>query len=252
MHEIREAFVHVSEGYSADRVVADPVLNERFLHECRQLGLNESSAELNARLLNARKSGWLADLPRARRTSFADENEYRFGSEVAARFLENQRRLTVDQVICDPAIAAEFDALASRIAPGYTSLQYRWAALNLRKSKRLRPEAVSHIVPSTSAELGPVDSLDLTHVPASQGIYIFYSGTAALYIGETTSLRKRIGKHLDHSDNKGLARWLWDNGFTQVYLEIRILPDTTSQRVRSALERELIVSRKPVFNIQHN
>jgi predicted GIY-YIG superfamily endonuclease len=250
-HKTREAFLRVCDGYSADRVIADPVLNERFLHECRQLGLNESPAQLNAHLLNARKSGLLADLSRAKRTSFADEEEYRFASEVAARFIEHRGALTVDQVICDPKIVLEFDALAARIAPGYTPLQYRWAALNLRKSKRLRPESIAQVVPSTSAELGPIDSLDPSRIPSAQGIYIFYSTTATLYIGETANLRKRIGKHLDHSDNRGLAHWFWENGFSQVHLEIRVLPEATSQRVRSALERELIMSRKPVFNIQH-
>lgn len=251
-NDIRDAFLKAREGYSADRVVADPMLNERFLQACWQLGLTEPAAALNAQLLNARKGGSLRDLPRSKRTSFADEDEYRFASEVAARFLENHRGLTVDEIICDPEIAVEFDLLASRIAPGYTALQYRWAALNLRKSKRLRPELVSHIVSSTHADLGPVNDLDLSRIPPAQGVYIFYSPATTLYIGETTNLRNRIGKHLDHSDNKGLAHWLWENGFTHVHLEIRVLPEATSQRVRTALERELIVSRKPVFNIQHN
>lgn len=249
--DIREAFVQVCEGYAPDRVVADPMLNERFLYVCRQLGLAESAAELNAHLLNARKAGSLTDLPRAKRTLFADQDEYRFASEVAARFIEHRDGLTVDQVICDPIVAAEFDTIAARIAPGYSPLQYRWAALNLRKSKRLRPESLSQVVSSISVDLGPVDNLDLNRIPTAQGIYLFYSATAALYVGETTNLRRRIGKHLDHSDNKGLAHWLWENGFSQVHLEIRALPDATSQRVRTALERELIASRSPLFNIHH-
>ena len=252
MQGILDAFVQVREGYSADRVVADPILNEHFLHVCRQLGLSETAENLNTQLLNARKAGLFTDLPRSKKTTFADEEEYRFASEVAARFLEHHRGMTVDQIICNPEIVSEFDAIAARIAPGYTSLQYRWAALNLRKSRRLQPETISHIVSSTEADLGPVNGLDVNCIPPKQGIYIFYSKSAILYIGETTNLRKRVGKHLDHSDNKGLAHWLWENGFSQVHLEIRVLPDTTSQRARSAVERELIVSRKPVFNIQHN
>jgi len=250
--EIREAFLTVCEGYSADRVVADPVLNERFLNVCRQRGLTGSAAELNTHLLNARKSRWLAGLPRAKKTSFADEDQYRFASEVAARFLEHHRGVSVDQVICNPAIVAEFDTLAAGIAPGYTSLQYRWAALNLRKSRRLRPETISHVVPSSSSDLGAIEDLDVNRIPATQGVYIFYSTTATLYVGETTNLCKRISKHLDHSDNKGLAHWFWENGFSKVHLEIRVLPERTPRRVRAALERELIVSRKPVFNIQYN
>ncbi len=252
MHRIREAFLQACEGYSADRVVADPVLNRRFVDLCRQSGLTEPAAEVNSRLLNARKSRWLSGLARAKRTSFNDEGEYRFASEVAARFLEHQRGLTIDQILCDPETASEFDSLAASICPGYSPLQYRWAALNLRKSKRLRPETGSQLVSSTSSDLGPVKDLDVGSIPVRQGIYIFYGATVTLYIGETTNLRRRVAKHLDHSDNKGLAHWLWQNGFSQAHLEIRVLPEKTSPRVRCALERELIQSCKPIFNIIHN
>jgi excinuclease UvrABC nuclease subunit len=101
-------------------------------------------------------------------------------------------------------------------------------------------------------ELGPVEEVRIDQVSATQGIYIFYSTTATLYVGESENLRKRIGKHLDHSDNRGLAHWFWEHGFSGVQLELRVLPETTSHRVRCAVERELILSRKPVFNIQHN
>ena len=249
---IRDSFIQTRNGYSADRVIADKDINRRFVECCRQSGLSQPIEELNACLMNARKSGRLAGLPLAIKTSFKDEDEYRFASEVAARFLEHQRGLTVDQIICNPQIASEFDALAESIAPGHSSLQYRWAALNLRKSKRLRPESISHIVDSSATNLGAVNNLNITDVAAAQGVYLFYCASATLYIGETTNLRKRITKHLDHSDNKGLAHWFWGNGFSEVHLELRILPASTTQRVRCAVERELIRSRKPLFNIIHN
>jgi excinuclease UvrABC nuclease subunit len=47
-----------------------------------------------------------------------------------------------------------------------------------------------------------------------------------LYVGEAINLRKRLRKHLDHSDNKGLARWLWENGATDLHLKIHVLEAT--------------------------
>ena len=58
-----------------------------------------------------------ADLPRARRTSLPDEEEYRFASEVAARYFEHRAGLTIDKLLCDPGTAVEFDAMAAKIAP---------------------------------------------------------------------------------------------------------------------------------------
>ncbi len=71
-----------------------------------------------------------------------------------------------------------------------------------------------------------------------------------LYIGEAENLNSRIRKHIDHSDNRGLARWFWEQGFGDLFLEIHLLPAETTTRVRRALELELIRSRNPEFNVR--
>jgi hypothetical protein len=71
-----------------------------------------------------------------------------------------------------------------------------------------------------------------------------------LYVGETSNLRSRIKKHLDHSDNRELARWLWINTAAELRLEIQVLTPKTPTRVRRALEAELIASRGPIYNVK--
>jgi predicted GIY-YIG superfamily endonuclease len=128
---------------------------------------------------------------------------------------------------------------------------YRWAALNLRKASRLKPELLSRIAPAETVFLGPVADLDPVTISGQQGLYVFYDPHTrqTLYVGEACNLRKRLQKHLDHSDNKSLARWLWERGFETLYLEIHLLPLKTTKRARRALESELIVSRRAVFNV---
>jgi site-specific DNA-methyltransferase (adenine-specific) len=248
---IRQAFEAVRDGYAADRVVADPTLNQHFVSECRRRGLEFPVCTLNRALLNLRKGGRLAGSTRSRKTSFYDEEDYQFASEIAVRFLERRDRITLDDIICDPEIAGEFDRVAAQISPGFTSLQYRWAALNLRKRRALRPEIIAHALPSKSVTVTRVDILAVGDVPVEQGIYIFYEPSQTLYVGEATNLRNRIKKHLDHSDNKGLARWLWEHEMTEVFLELHVLESSVATRVRRALEAELIMTRQPVFNIQN-
>ncbi len=248
--KIRQAFMASSQGFSADRVIVDPELNEQFIKHCRELGLDDEAKSLNLRLMNARKSKLLQGLPRSRRTSFPMSEDCCFAAEVAIRFLEHRDKISLDQILCDPETATEFDQIASSIAPGFRPLQYRWSALYLRKAKLLRPELLSRVVPSSSLQLGPADELDVTKVPVQQGIYIFYGPAATLYVGEADNLRRRIQKHLDHSDIKAIARWFWEQGTTEVRVEIHVLPEGTSTRVRKALEAELISSRKALFNIQ--
>jgi predicted GIY-YIG superfamily endonuclease len=145
--------------------------------------------------------------------------------------------------------ATQFDTIASGFAPGFDSLRYRWAALSLRKQRLLKPEHIGRALRHKQIIFGRVEEVDATQIPPQQGIYILYSTTETLYVGEADNLRFRIKKHLDHSDRKGLARWLWEHGANDVRLEIRLLADTTSTRQRRALEAELILSRKPQFNI---
>lgn len=244
------AFLSCHNGYSPDRVVADPELNARYLKECSQAGIAAAGKELNKSLLNARKAGYLKGIKTSKRTSFKDEDEYCHASEIAIRFLEKRDNVTLDDIICDPARAREFDAVASDICPGYPPLQYRWAALNLRKSSKLKPELMSHVVRPESVKLGAVAELEHSELPTSQGLYIFYGGNDTLYVGEASNLRKRLEKHLKHSDNKELAQWFWKNGFSEVNLEIQELPPDTTKKVRKALEYELIGSRHPLFNVQ--
>ena len=85
--------------------------------------------------------------------------------------------------------------------------------------------------------------------PARAGLYLFIEPTRVLYVGECTSLRKRLGKPLDHSDNKGLARWLWERGTRDLHVEYHVLPSGVPAQVRKAMEAELIRSRKPFFNL---
>jgi len=248
--QVVKAFLAVRQHYPSDRVVADPELNQRFLEHCRLLGLSQSPYCLNKCLFNARKAGHLTGTPRSSKTSFANEDEYRFASEMAARFLERKHDTTLDDIICNPEITFEFDMLAARISPGFSPFQYRWAALNIRKAKGFQPELTSRVIEPEEIHTAPINGLDIEQIPKRQGLYLLYQPTHMLYIGETKHLHRRIAKHLEHSDNKGVAHWLWEHGTADLFLEYHVLPLGTSKRVRRVLELELIRSRKPVFNIQ--
>ncbi len=247
--EIVEAFRHAGQGFSPDRVVADPDLNRVYLSECNRLGLGSDAATLNRLLLNLRKGGGLRGLG-SRRTVLKDQSEFRFAAEIAARFLERKHEITLDQIICDPAFAEQFDELAKTIAPGGKPFEYRWAALNLRKQQGLKPEVLARVARPSEVLQFKVDGLSLGSVPKGPGLYLFYSSQATLYVGEAENLQNRIRKHLDHSDIKDLARWLWEFGDASLHLELQVLEKSMTQKIRRALEVELIRSRLPVFNIK--
>src|SRR5688572_24067608 len=74
---------------------------------------------------------------------------------------------SLDTVICDPLLAAAFDSFAARLAPGFSSFEYRWAALGLRKAGRYMKEAMATDVPAFE-DLGSTSDLSLNQV-AEQG-----------------------------------------------------------------------------------
>jgi len=246
---IRKAFLAIRDGFSPDVIVADAGLNQQFIAECRRFGAMEPESVLNAQLLNLRKARGLEGYPTSKRVKVTNQNEYRFASEIAVRLLERRYAVTLDQVLCDRSLAAEFDEVAASIAPGFTSFEYRWAALALRKRRKLRPELLSRVVIAESVRSVKVSGLLLEEVPLRAGLYFFFNTSGPLYVGETDNLRKRIRKHLEHSDNKNLAQWLWGHGIEELHVELHVLPDGASTKIRKALEAELIVSRQPVFNV---
>lgn len=245
---IRDAFFTSASGYSPDRVLADSALNSFYITACRNLGLQATETELNLALLGLRKRGELRSL-KSRRSNLTDLDEYSHAAEIAARMMEVKHQVSLDRMLCDPTLAVEFDQLAASFAPGYDSFRYRWAALGLRKKRSLKPELTAHIVPQEIALLGRLHELDLSKVPMQQGIYLFHTQHTTLYVGEAENLQNRLRKHLDHSDNRELARWLWQNPLSEAQIEIRALAASVSARVRRAVEAELIASRKPLFNI---
>jgi hypothetical protein len=247
--EIAAAFHRASQGFSPDRVLADPDLNRAYLLECDREGLGSDAATLNRSLLNLRKRGGLRGLG-SRRTLIRDQPDYRFAAEIAARFLEKENDIALDQILCDPLCAQRFDEIAMTIAPGGKPFEYRWAALCLRKQRRLKPELLSRVARATKVLRFRVSELSLDVVPHDPGLYLFHSDQAILYVGECENLRSRIRKHIDHSDRKELARWLWEFGDGTLHLEVHVLDTSVTQRVRRALESELIRSRSPLFNVK--
>jgi site-specific DNA-methyltransferase (adenine-specific) len=245
-----EAFLAIPGTPSPDAVVADAGLNRLFLQNCSSLGLSDPPESLNRSLLNARKRGDLEGLRKSKKRIVRNQEEFRFASEIAVRFLERRDSVTLDEIICSPQRAAEFDELARQLSPGFSSFDYRWAALNLRKRTKLRPELLARVVQSKLVVRKKVEDLAVDELPRSQGLYIFYDSEQALYVGECENLRKRLRKHLEHSDIKNLAHWLWQHGVGDLHVEFHVLPEDTKTRVRKALETELIASRKPTFNLQ--
>lgn len=242
-----QAFAEVRDGASADHVVADPQLNRRFLRRCRELNLSRTDYDLNWALLNARKNGLLSDLPKTKRYSVQQSDEFEYASELAVRHLQQTKNVSLDQIICDPDLAQEFDEFAMRLASGYTPLEYRWVALGLRKAGRLREDKVGKIAIPDLKLLCNVQELKASSVPQGDGLYLFSSAGSPVFLSQTDNLRHRIERHMDSSSSRGLPEWLWDQG--PLDISLAEMPGVLRAQRQIA---ELLLVRKlhPVLNFQ--
>ena len=250
---VKDAFVDVHDGWSADEVLVRDDLNAAFVARCRRQLPEADEAELNWLLLNLRKAGRLDAL--ATRQANLRHEDYAHAAEIAARQMYDKYQSSIDRVLCDPKLRQEFDRIARSVTPDASAYELRKAALSLRKARQLRPELVARVAAwhKQVITLSAKDVLaDPKRIPDTPGIYIFRDASGYLYIGESEDLRARVTKHLDHSDRKSLARYLWQEGADGVTVELHAFdPDSNARykEMRRAYESELIASRKPRFNL---
>lgn len=251
---IIRAFLEVRDGYSADRVVADPELNKKFLDCVRELGATGTDFQLNWTLFNARKNGLLSVPTKTRRYTVTGKDEFEFATEMAIchiqRRLEREagHRMSLDRIICDPELARQFDATAALLAPGYSPIEYRWVVLGLRKARRFSKKATDVECPQFQ-RLGRAIDIRASSIATKQGLYTIRTDNLTLYVGETDNLRHRIEHHFDSSHGGSLLPdWLYDVRRNDIQLGVLPLEVNALHQCRKTLELGCIGKYRPPLN----
>jgi site-specific DNA-methyltransferase (adenine-specific) len=236
---IIEAFRNTCQGQSADVVLCEPDLNSEFVKECKKMRLAGDAYTWNRLLLRIRKSGKLPKLGENRnRLTIQDLDHYSCASEIAMQLLSIDFRCTLDDLLCHPALAGEFDQMARNFAPGHSAYEYRWAALTIRKrAKKSRALAESRFAEWRTCELPPPIQLD--QIPpgprGTSGVYIVSSDSQVLYVGESSD----IGHRLDTLKTVEAWQHLAPTG-------IQVVP--MQDKLRHGLQSMLVRRLKPLLN----
>jgi site-specific DNA-methyltransferase (adenine-specific) len=243
---IMEAFFAVRGEYPADRIIADPEMNQNFLDACRRLGLPGQPRDWNRQLLNLRKAGRFKGLPRAPRTRLTREeiDRYGYACEIALQHLKEQGR-TLDSVLCEPEKASAFDRYVSSMIPERISaFRIRWLALHIRKrANDVRQAGYEANAAGLWPDRGRVlRSLNWESVPHSSGLYWLQVPSKRLYVGETLNLRQRLHLQLTASQFD-----FWDTDVEDIQIRFRELPDMDAM-VLKGNQSWWIAHWKPVGN----
>jgi site-specific DNA-methyltransferase (adenine-specific) len=245
---IKESF----DGFSIDRVVADPDLNAAFLNSCQRRGLPGTARELNRSLFRLRKAGRLAHLPATRRTSFDLEtyDKFIFASEIALRRMLDDGINSLDDLLCDPEQAARFDAIAMSFAPDFSPIQYRWGALKLRKEAK----RILRLIPETKSrrltQIASVADLAVSQISNSPGLYVVCTdANEPLYAGASMELAGRLLQQFGAGEPR--KAWLNLGAATVRHVRIDDAPRSPSAQFRDLLthqSRLIAVYDHPLLN----
>ena len=255
---VLEAFPETHQGWSSDELIIRESLNREFIKRVRERlpkrggQSHYTDYQINWRLVSLRKAGKLKT--RSTRRSKVDVEGFRLVAEMAMRTMLDKHKVSTDRILCDPKLRSEFDQLAKDINSDAKPYEVRKAVLQIRKTRKLKPELIGRI-----ADWGrKVDIVSISkmrespeEIPAKPGVYIFRDRDGYVYIGQAANLRERLQQHLSESHNQSLATYLQANN--QPIVEVHSFdPESRAKevRVRRAYESALIASRKPRFNIQ--
>jgi site-specific DNA-methyltransferase (adenine-specific) len=199
-----QAYLDACDGYSVDRLVADPDLQTRFHDACRAAGLLGDAGIWNRELMRLRKSGKLPKpaVPQSVTLGVREFDSYRFAAEIAWRLVADKHAgVALDHIFCDPALAAEFDRHASRFCPDRAAVDLRWAALYLRKSQHTLDTEVHdyhYVFATREFDTFRKPNIALAKQLAGEaGVYMLCGARRApLYVGDTLDLGARLVTHL--------------------------------------------------------
>ena len=239
---VARAYADVREDKSVDYCVAEPEANLLFLNRCWELGAAASPFELNWVLMNARKANHFEDLElsRSARTSIPRDrlDLFAFASDMAMRHLqdrvysEDRRDVSIDKILCEPHLAREFDKLARLITPGFSSFEYRWAAISLRKARRSKPRSSPS---SCFTSVGYVEDLSIQKLSDRSGVYWITEGENSLFMGVANNLRTQCDSLIQRLGFRIVPEWMEERPKVKPVLHVHECPHTMSKQTHAAL-----------------
>lgn len=259
---IRDAYLAAYKGSSIDKLIADPDATPRFIQECWKRGLRASPFELTWLLYNARKANKIGPIPAVERyvVSRSEMDQYLWATEIALRIVQDeayfhqQRNMSLDRLLCHPVLAQEFESIARKLAPGFQSIDYRWAALCIRKSHDRKLQGT----PAQDAEpqhLGSTDCVRASSIPDQPGLFWLSSGGTPLLVGQAENLRGQFDRLMSGMDRSWRRVPDWVAERVQLYktrvpmgnVEIAIAPNAGCQQ-RDLMKRFFLRNHKTAFN----
>jgi hypothetical protein len=259
---IARAFEETRKGYAVDRVLADPEQAREFFKRCHKLGVKAPEHAIALRLFRIRKSpGHGARIARATAPrENRDFSPFLFAAEMASAQIRYLYGASIDDIMAYPEIGGEFDRLAAKIRPGWTPLDYRLAALHVRKSQYIDKEKelplfekiLKKPADKTVAEYGPLSGLNLRNVEKTDGIIGLLEKTRSsrfLYIATAKSVQDAVIPFTKIETFAALGNSFWSPSLASIHLVVFGIHEFFEDAPQATWAKKLVREKTPVFNM---
>lgn len=230
--------------YPTDYLLCHKELNSEFISRCLSKGIGGSAYVWNRYLLALRKAGKLPAATR-RPPKFETEKLTRFGfaSEVAWRLLAIDYHKTLDDILCSPEFAEEFDRLAREFGPidtDISSLDFRRAALSIRKRSHQARVSAAEKFSQWMTKRRPLSSVDLTDSLEElnqPGVLLLCAGETSFFASESDNMHAQLQRILS------IERWK-----SLEPTSVKYVPLQDELANKFALKSALVIRETPLLN----
>lgn len=258
--DLAAAFEKVRNGYELDRVLVDPVLRPALLNECKQRGITQSPRAIFKRLQFLRKSSsYGVKLERTTRDAGLDPEPFFYAAELGYVQLSYLHDASVDDVITIPEIGEAFDDVCRKLAPNGTSMEFRWAALRLRKMRSFTPAKVESLLAIAPSRIEQklehrvqLSGFQPASLPEEEGVFSFTEPDDKpryLYVGSTKSLRAGVEPFKGAEPFRRIADSYWTPALDRIELHFGVIKGKWMGASARDLGLRLIRDRHPLFNV---
>lgn len=257
---IVRAFEEYRKGLPLERVLADPILTAKTLKRAKQLGVAAKDHAVLLRLFRIRKSPVkkirLAN-PTVREPK-RNHSAYAFAAEMAISLMRYRYGASVDDILAYPNIGFEFDALCQKICPGYSAVDYRLAALYIRKSRyceenertlfdSLNENKADH----TLTRHKPLDEIEPDRFCGVKGIVGLVEESRSnrfIYLTGTKDVSETVRPFTREETLRAVGNSFWTPSLSAIRVYIFDIQNKLGDANQSLWVKRLIYVKSPIFN----
>jgi DNA modification methylase len=190
-------------GYPVDYLLCDKDLNAQFISLCLKQKIGGNAYVWNLYLSRLRKTGKLPSATKQPQPFDLEKlSDFGFASEVAWRLLAIDYQKTLDEILCSPEFAEEFDRLATEFGPldvQVSSLDFRRAAVSIRQLAREARELAVENFNDWVQKRQSMQTVDLNGSLAEleqPGIFLLRANNAAIFADQSANMRTQVERIL--------------------------------------------------------